>query len=55
MGHIISLTVGSVEVTLDRDLTQMASEGALFLQDRYILHLLEHPVQLLCGRGQVAQ
>ena len=32
---IISLTAGSVEVTLDRDLTQLSSEGAVF-QDRYI-------------------
>ena len=36
MGPIISLTAGGVEVTLDRDLTQLASEGALFHLDRYI-------------------
>ena len=30
MGHIISLTAGSVEVILDRDLTQLASEDAFF-------------------------
>ena len=36
MGHIISLTAGSVEVILDRDLTQLASEDALFHLGRYI-------------------
>ena len=36
MGPITSLTSSSVEVILDRDLTQLASEGAVFHLDRYI-------------------
>ena len=51
MGPIISLTAGGVEVTLDRDLTQLASEGAVFHLDMYTFTRAPSPAAMRAWLG----